>query len=46
VPDDILAESYRRTYFELRRFKEINPDMTARARSEIRKRERKLALEK
>jgi len=45
VLGDILAESYRRTYFELRRVKEINPDITARARSEIRKRERKLALE-
>jgi len=45
VPGDILTESYRRAYFELRRVREINPDMTARARSEIRKRERKLALE-
>jgi len=45
VPGDILAECYRRTYFELRRVREVNPDLTARARSEIRKRERRLALE-
>jgi len=43
VPGNILAESYRRTFYALRRAEGVNPDLTARARMEIRKRERKWA---
>jgi len=45
LPGDILARSYRRTYLALRRAREVNPELTARARTEIRKRERRLAVE-
>jgi len=45
VPSNILAECYRRTFYKLRRVKEVNPELTARARKEIRKRERKWALD-
>jgi len=45
LPGDILAGSYRETYLALRRAREVNPELTARARTEIRKRERRLAVE-
>jgi len=41
VPGNILAECYRRTFYALRMTEGVNPDLTARARMEIRKRERK-----
>jgi len=44
LPGDILAKSYRRTYLALQRAREGNPELTARARFEIRKRERRLAI--
>jgi len=44
LPGDILAGSYRRAYLALRGAREVNPELTARARAKIRKRERRLAV--
>jgi len=44
LPGDILARSYRRTYLALQRARRENLELTARARLEIKKRERRLAI--
>jgi len=45
LPGDILARCYWRIYYAVRRAREFDPELTARARAEIWKRERLLAID-
>jgi len=45
LPGDILARAYRGAYLALRRAREANPGLTAGARAEIQKRERRMAVD-